>query len=231
MTHLQFTNDDTSTTNISYGMYKIHRSSTALSYEQQDCFLLGEDVGAAIVMFRVQLLTVTQTQTISTNGWSHYTHITLYDIGALAAWSCCRSLSKSVMSWMRPSSSKSLKTTHNHKHLLRNIHAYQQMESNTLMLHNRCNKHNIATFTGFFPPLCRILPSSWQRTHQHWFTTTIHLQTAMQTLTTSNAFTDKQQSAMHYRQYKQTLQASATHKLMVIHTEPAQWDWWEHVNN
>ena len=82
-----------------------------------------------------------------------------------------------------------------------------------------------------FPLLCRIMSSSWQRTHQHWFTTTIHLQTAMQTLTTSNAFTDKQQSAMHYRQYKQTLQASATHKLMVIHTEPAQWDWWEHVSN
>ena len=150
MTHLQSTNDDTSTTNISYGMYTIHRSSTARSYEQQDCFLLQEDVGAAIVIFRVQRLTITHTQPISTTRWSHCTHITLYGIGALAAWSCGRSLSKSVMSWMRPSSSKSLKTTHNHKHLLRNIHAYQQMESNTLMLHNRCNKHNIATFTGLF---------------------------------------------------------------------------------
>ena len=137
MTHLQSTNDDTSTTNISYGMYTVHRSSTARSYEQQDCFLPGEDVGAAIVIFRVQRLTITQTQTISTHGWSHYTHITLHGIGALAAWSCGRSLSNSVMSWMRPSSSKSLKTTHTHKHLLRNTHAYQQMESNTLMLHSR----------------------------------------------------------------------------------------------
>ena len=68
MTHLQLTKDDTSTANISYDIYTIHRSSTVLGYEHQDGFLLGEDVRAAIIPLRVQFQKLTQTQTTSTNG-------------------------------------------------------------------------------------------------------------------------------------------------------------------
>ena len=68
MTHLQLTNDDTSTTNISYDMYTIHRSSTMLSNEHQDAFLLGEQLGAVIIAVWIQSQQLTQTQTTSTNG-------------------------------------------------------------------------------------------------------------------------------------------------------------------
>lgn len=212
MTHLQLTSN--MPTNI--------LTSTAPSNEQQYFLLLAHDLWAAIIFSRVQSLTSTptQTQTISTNGWSHYTHITLYDIGpwllhhVLDPWTSLWDLGRGhpgPSPWKHQTITNTYSETYMHINKWRaHIEATQWMQETQY-----CNLHG-------FPPLCSIISSSLQRT-QHWFTTTIHLQTAMQTLTISNAFTDKQHYIYKQLQYKQTLQASATIDgwLRLSHTEPA----------